>query len=164
MSAIERIGRLGRRVLATHRVPLHRGGTGLARSVVARHRPPLLDSATRLARVRGLQRRARPVEAAQVAGDSGLSDFALRWMFGDGDVGPMAGSGSPLPPAEGPPSFLPSPEEAAPMPAPPRLEHRKVEEFRPFRLSPTPPPLQREPAPDTPEAPEIGRASCRERV
>jgi hypothetical protein len=156
VSAVERIGRLGRRVFASRSVSARRGGARLARSVALRHRPPLLESATRLARVRRVdRRRAGRVAAApqQHVADPGLSDFALRWMFGDGDVAAMPGSGGALPAVDGPPTFLAAPEPPAhPVaPEPRTVVPGRFEEFGPFRLSRTPAPQAPEPVETAPE-------------
>jgi hypothetical protein len=144
---LRRIGRLGRRVLAVHTPPPRSGGMRLARVVASRHRPPLLQAATRLARAnrRGPEA-ARPGPRSAPVGDPHLSDFAMEWMFGDGDLTDFAVQG--LPEVEGPPSFLPPrPEPAAE--ATRREPGRPFEEFGPFRLSrvPAPPPAEAPAAP-----------------
>jgi hypothetical protein len=73
---------LGGRVLARRRVPIRVSGRGLARAVIERRRPSYLPAATRLARGRSLG--LRDMSAADSAVARGLSEFAARWLFGDG--------------------------------------------------------------------------------
>jgi hypothetical protein len=119
----------------------------LARVVALRHRPPLLEAATRLARAHRREPEVvRPRPRSAPVRDPHLSDFAMEWMFGDGDLTGFAVEG--LPEAEGPPSFLPPPPEPA-AEATRREPGRPFEEFGPFRLSrvPAPPPAEAPAAP-----------------
>jgi hypothetical protein len=130
----------------------------LAETVAERRRPKRMAASRRLAPRPAAG--AAAVVAAPVAA-SGLSDFATRWMFGDG-----VAEGVPFAGGAGAdydrPSFLEAPAEAAaavaPRPAIARgAELRSaVEEVGPrFRLSRTPPPPPPAPAPaDAPDAPD----------
>jgi hypothetical protein len=146
-----RIGRLGRRVLAAHRPPPRTGGIRLARAVASRHRPPLLEAATRLARAHRRGPAAAPPRAqVSAVRDPHLTDFAMEWMFGAGDLTDFAVEG--VPEAEGPPSFLPAAPEP-PAVVKPSEPAPRFEEFGPFRLSPVPA-VRAEDVP--PAAPENG--------
>jgi hypothetical protein len=120
----------------------------LAENVAERRRPKRLEASRRLA--------PRPVvtpaaAAAPVAAAAGLSDFAARWMFGDGVAEGTPFAGGAAADYERP-SFLDGPDEPRFQPrprTPPGTEPRSaVEEVGPrFRLSRTPPPPPR-PAPE----------------
>ena len=114
----------------------------LAATVTERRRPKRMAASRRLA--------PRPVVAAAAAAPvaaAGLSEFASRWMFGDGvaEGVPFAGGAA----AEyGRPSFLEDSGDAAPAALPPSPARpgtpmrSSVEEVGPrFRLSRTPPPV-----------------------
>lgn len=122
----------------------------LAETVSERRRPKRLAASRRLA--------PRAVAAAAVvapdAAAGGLSDFATRWMFGDGvaEGVPFAGGAAA---DYGRPSFLEAPAEQAlatrPAITPGMHTRSAVEEVGPrFRLSrtPPPPPAAPEPQPD----------------
>ncbi len=131
----------------------HRAGpVRVAAMVAERRRPKRLAVSRRLAPRRVY---APPAPSAQAPG-SGLSDFAARWMFGDGvaEGTPFAGGAAV---EYGRPSFLAGPDEPAPAarPAPRRSAPgpARIEEVGPrFRLSRTPPSVPA-PAPQ-PEAAE----------
>jgi hypothetical protein len=117
----------------------------IAAQLTERRRPKRLGASRRLAPAR--MRLGRPAaSAAAAANPSGLSDFAVRWMFGDG----VAEGGVPFAGGAGAdydrPSFLDEPEDEPAGPAPPALgrtptAQSRVEEIGPrFRLSRTPPP------------------------
>jgi hypothetical protein len=117
----------------------------LAENVAERRRPKRLESSRRLAP----RPAVRPAATAAPVAAAGLSDFAARWMFGDGvaEGTPFAGGASA---DYERPSFLGGADEPAfgPRPhVPPGTELRSsVEEVGPrFRLSRTPP---SPPAPD----------------
>ena len=81
-----RLRLLGQRVLARHASAPRVGGLRLAQSVVAARTPEkIVESSTRLARGRSIEApsSARP-EEARVPRPPGMSDFAARWLFGDG--------------------------------------------------------------------------------
>jgi hypothetical protein len=127
----------------------------LAQTVTERRRPKRMAASRRLAPRPAV---AAAVVAAPVAA-SGLSEFATRWMFGDGvaEGVPFAGGAG----AEyDRPSFLEAPAEAAavaPRPAIARgTELRSaVEEVGPrFRLSRTPPPAPAPAPAQEPDAPD----------
>src|SRR5690242_20323157 len=126
----------------------------LAENVAERRRPKRLESSRRLAP----RPAVRPAAAAAPVAAAGLSDFAARWMFGDGvaEGTPFAGGAAA---GYERPSFLDGPDEPAFRPRPaiaPGTELRSaVEEVGPrFRLSRTPPP----PPPPPPEAGESPQA------
>lgn len=127
----------------------------LAENVAERRRPKRLESSRRLAP----RPAVRPAVAAPVAAAAGLSDFAARWMFGDGVAEGTPFAGGAAADYERP-SFLDGADEPAlpPRPhVPPGIELRSsVEEVGPrFRLSRTPPPPpEREPAPEPRHAPD----------
>src|SRR6476619_7449907 len=125
----------------------------MAENLAERRRPKRLDASRRLA--------PRPVvtaaAAAPVAAAAGMSDFAARWMFGDGVVEGTPFAGGAAADYERP-SFLDGPDEPRfqPRPSiPPGTELRSaVEEVGPrFRLSRTPPPPP-PPAPEPLQAPD----------
>ncbi len=125
----------------------------LAANVAERRRPKRLDASRRLAP----RPVVTPVAAAPVAAAAGMSDFAARWMFGDGAVEGTPFAGGAAADYERP-SFLDGPDEPrfAPRPSiPPGSELRSaVEEVGPrFRLSRTPPPPP-PPAPEPAQAPD----------
>jgi hypothetical protein len=126
----------------------------LAENVAERRRPKRLDSSRRLA-PRAVVRPA--AAAAPVVAAAGLSDFAARWMFGDGVAEGTPFAGGAAADYERP-SFLDGPDEPSfqrrPQ-LPPGTELRSaVEEVGPrFRLSRTPPPPP-PPAPEPPQAPD----------
>ena len=79
------VASLGRKVLARRAVSARTGGRGLAKAVIERRRPSYLEAATRLARGRSLARETVPAAAElELTRPPGLSDFAARWLFGDG--------------------------------------------------------------------------------
>ena len=107
-----RLRMLGQRVLARHAPTPHVGGLRLAQHVVAARTPErIVESSTRLARGRSIATPtvARAAEAAAVPKPAGMSDFAARWIFGDGPPEgiPIAGEAAlaDMAPAERP-SFL----------------------------------------------------------
>jgi hypothetical protein len=126
----------------------------LAENVAERRRPKRLDSSRRLA-PRAVVRPA--AAAAPVVAAAGLSDFAARWMFGDGVAEGTPFAGGAAADYERP-SFLAGPDEPSfqrrPQ-LPPGTELRSaVEEVGPrFRLSRTPPPPP-PPAPEPSQAPD----------
>src|SRR4051812_42310427 len=86
------IARLGRRIISRSRRGRAAGGAQLARAVKDRRRPGRLSAILRLAS-KGTA--ARPARGEAVARRSmaepvfrapGMSEFAARWMFGDGEV------------------------------------------------------------------------------
>jgi hypothetical protein len=120
----------------------------LAENVAERRRPKRLEASRRLAP----RPSVRPATAAGPVAGAGLSDFAARWMFGDGVAEGTPFAGGAAADYERP-SFLEGADEPAfaPRPhVPPGTEPRSaVEEVGPrFRLSRTPPP--------PPPAPERG--------
>jgi hypothetical protein len=126
----------------------------LAENVAERRRPKRLDSSRRLA-PRAVVRPA--AAAAPVVAAAGLSDFAARWMFGDGVAEGTPFAGGAAADYERP-SFLAGPDEPSFQPRPqlpPGTELRSaVEEVGPrFRLSRNPPPPP-PPAPEPPQAPD----------
>jgi hypothetical protein len=119
----------------------------LAENVAERRRPKRLESSRRLAPRPAVS----PAAAAAPVAAAGLSDFAARWMFGDGVAEGTPFAGGAAADYERP-SFLDGPDEPAFRPRPaiaPGTELRSaVEEVGPrFRLSRTPPP----PPPPEPE-------------
>ncbi len=126
----------------------------LAGNVAERRRPKRLEASRRLAP----RPAVRPASAAPVVAAAGLSDFAARWMFGDGNVEGTPFAGGAAADYERP-SFLAGPDEPAfqPRPSiPPGTELRSaVEEVGPrFRLSRTPPPPPPVAPPEPPESPD----------
>src|SRR6185437_8360379 len=123
----------------------------LAQNVAERRRPKRLESSRRLAP----RPAVRPAAAAAPVAAAGLSDFAARWMFGDGVAEGTPFAGGAAADYERP-SFLDGPDEPRFQPRPqilPGTELRSaVEEVGPrFRLSRTPPPP---PPPEPPHAPD----------
>jgi hypothetical protein len=119
----------------------------LAQNVVERRRPKRLESSRRLAP----RPAVRPAAVAAPVAAAGLSDFAARWMFGDGVAEGTPFAGGAAADYERP-SFLDGPDEPAFRPRPaiaPGAELRSaVEEVGPrFRLSRTPPAPKPQPAP-----------------
>jgi len=94
------IAPLGRRLVAREARIGTTGGRRLAAVLVERRRPKRLDAATRLARsrpgTRGLLGQ-RPAAMPPIPRPSGMSEFAARWMFGDGlpEGYPLADSATP---------------------------------------------------------------------
>jgi len=126
----------------------------LAETVSERRRPKRLEASRRLA-PRGVGVAAA---AAPVAAVGGLSEFATRWMFGDGvaEGVPFAGGAAA---DYSRPSFLEPAAEPAQAPRPavaPGMQTRSaVEEVGPrFRLSRTPPPPPAAPEPQPDAAPD----------
>jgi hypothetical protein len=132
----------------------------MAARLTERRRPKRLDASRRLAppRVR-LGRFAAP--AAGAANPGGLSDFAMRWMFGDG----VAEGGVPFAGGAGAeydrPSFLEEQTEEPPAGAIPAWDRTptaqsRVEEIGPrFRLSRTPPAPTPKPKPEEHAVPPL---------
>jgi hypothetical protein len=127
----------------------------LAETVTERRRPKRMAASRRLAPPRPAA--AAAVVAAPVAA-SGLSDFATRWMFGDGvaEGVPFAGGAAA---DYDRPSFLESPAEQVTRPRPPVARGAElrsaVEEVGPrFRLSRTPPQTPTAAPAETPDAPD----------
>ena len=84
---------LGAHVLARVSAPARAGGLRLARSVAAARTPErIVETSTRLARGRSIAR-AVPEAAAELPRPPGMSEFAARWIFGDGPAEgiPIAG-------------------------------------------------------------------------
>ncbi len=107
-----RLRLLGQRVLARHARSPHVGGLRLAQHVVAARTPErIVESSTRLARGRSIATPtvARAEDKAAIPKPAGMSDFAARWIFGDGPAEgiPIAGEAAlaDMAPAERP-SFL----------------------------------------------------------
>src|SRR6185437_4014038 len=128
----------------------------LAETVAERRRPKRLESSRRLAP----RPAVRPAAAAApVVAAAGLSDFAARWMFGDGVAEGTPFAGGAAADYERP-SFLDGADEPRFQPRPqipPGTELRSaVEEVGPrFRLSRTPPPPPPPPeAGEPPQAPD----------
>jgi hypothetical protein len=147
-------GWLGDRLRRRHRVR-RASDRRLARNVAERRRPKRLEASRRLAP----RPSVRPAAAAAPVAAAGLSDFAARWMFGDGVAEGTPFAGGAASDYERP-SFLDSSEEPAfqaRASIPPGAEPRSaVEEVGPrFRLSRTPPPPPAPaPAPEPPQAPD----------
>ena len=81
-----RLRLLGQTVLARHAAPLRAGGLRMAQNVAAARTPErIVETSTRLARGRSIGRAtaARPV-VPEVPRPPGMSEFAARWIFGDG--------------------------------------------------------------------------------
>jgi hypothetical protein len=116
-----RIASLGRQILARHTALRSAGGRRLAQAVTLRRRPTrIVDSATRLARHRSFGPRTE-VEQIAVPRPPGMSEFAARWIFGEGPAeGIPFGGGAAiadLAEASGPPSFLQEREDDATAPS-----------------------------------------------
>ena len=93
-----RLGLLGQRVLARHAAPPRAGGLRLAQTVTAARVPErIVETSTRLAQGRsiGRQTASAPAAAPEAAlpRPPGMSEFAARWIFGDGPAEgiPIAG-------------------------------------------------------------------------
>ena len=149
MPVTDVIGRLGARVLARRLPPARAGGLRFARTVAARHLPGGLAAAARISRERvavARGRRARPQQELPVP--PGMSEFAARWIFGEGPVDgtPFAGGAAFEPEAVGPPSFLArrvgdepeQPEPPAAVASRGPVARGRVEEVAGFRLSSVP--------------------------
>jgi hypothetical protein len=157
------IAPLGRRLVARGKRISRAAGVRLADEVTARRQPKRLEDATRLAAGRTLPARVGRVVAAAAPPaprPAGMTDWAARWLFGDGPVEgvPFAG-GAALRDRE-----LAQPEQpAAPSPAPRRLARTpargRIEEGSRMRLSATPPPKAAAKPPDHAPAPPIRPAS-----
>jgi hypothetical protein len=149
---------LGGRVLARRRIPPQVGGRELASALIERRSSPSsLAAATRLARGRSLPRAATPArpESGHAAG---LSEFAARWLFGDGppdgipfsDAAAQAALAS-ISSETGLPSFLED-EEASPgedvnrASRLLRVTRGRVDEISSYRLSRTPLQIPGEPS------------------
>jgi hypothetical protein len=81
-----RLRLLGQTVLKRHAAPVRAGGLRLAQNIAAARTPErIVEASTRLARGRSIGRAAaaRPV-AAELPRPPGMSEFAARWIFGDG--------------------------------------------------------------------------------
>ena len=158
---VGRLRLLGQRVAARHAAPMRAGGLRLARVVAAAHRPErIVESATRLARGRsiGAARQVARIEEP-LPRPAGMSDFAARWIFGDGPPEgiPIAGEAAmaDLVPSETP-SFILERDEQQEQSAERERERRsqpvprgQIEEVRPtgFRLSRKPAVSPAAPAP-----------------
>jgi hypothetical protein len=148
---------LGGRVLARRRIQPQVGGRELASALIERRSPSSLAAATRLARGRSLPRAATP--ARPESGHApGLSEFAARWLFGDGppdgipfsDAAAQAALAS-ISSETGLPSFLE--DEEAPLgedvdraPRLRRVTRGRVDEISSYRLSRTPLQIPGEPS------------------
>ncbi len=179
-----RLRLLGQRVLARHTAAPRVGGLRLAQHVVAARTPEkIVESSTRLARGRSIEARspARTEEAA-VPRPPGMSEFAARWIFGDGPPEgiPIAGEAAlkELAPADKErPSFLVDRDQRVAREAEAaqaEVERRsqpvargRVEEVTSFKLSrrpaPVPPVAAAEtpaPPPETRSPPEAKTRSC----
>src|SRR5436190_7085148 len=101
------------RILRRRELAARAGGRLLARRVEERRRPKLLAASTRLAR----QPRADEAVPAEqpVQAPSGFSEFAARWLFGDGQVEgvPFAGAATVGSMGERPSFLDPPPERPA---------------------------------------------------
>ena len=93
-----RLGLLGQRVLARHAAPPRAGGLRLAQTVDGRTVPErIVETSTRLAQGRSIGRQAASAPAAApeaaLPRPPGMSEFAARWIFGDGPAEgiPIAG-------------------------------------------------------------------------
>ena len=145
------VGSLGRRVVARRaRAPMGIVAAQLARTVSERRRPSaVIRSITRLTRGRPTGRHAFDAPVEPVPQPPGMSEFAARWLFGDGSPeGIPFGEGAALderPDLSGPPSFMvptDEPSDHGPPLQPDRPVPRgQVQEVpRSFRLSRTPVP------------------------
>jgi hypothetical protein len=145
-SQLATIATLGRRILARRWAPALRRSVPLGHVVAARHQPVLFEASTRLARGRALGRKAR-AERDRLPGFAvppGMSEFAARWIFGQGPAEgiPFAGGAAIGSEQVGAPTFLRrAQDEAMSEPAaPPGRAQRPatrapIEEFGVFRLS-----------------------------
>src|SRR6516165_4895406 len=103
---------LGRRVLARVAAPTRVGGLRLARAVTTARTPErIVETSTRLARGRSIARAEPAAPAAEVPRPPGMSEFAARWIFGDGlaEGIPIAGEAAladMVPTRTEPPSFI----------------------------------------------------------
>src|SRR5580765_8586468 len=85
---------LGNRVLARIAAPTRAGGLRLARTITAARTPErIVETSTRLARGRSIMRAEAAAAAADIPRPPGMSEFAARWIFGDGPAEgiPIAG-------------------------------------------------------------------------
>jgi hypothetical protein len=146
---VGRLKLLGQRVAARHAAPVRAGGLRLARSVTAARRPErIVESVTRLARGRSIAPTRNVARFEEpLPRPAGMSEFAARWIFGDGPPEgiPIAGEAAmaELVPSETP-SFIVERDEQEAQAAERDRERRsqpaprgQIEEVRPagFRLS-----------------------------
>src|SRR5437763_7187454 len=121
----------------------------LAENVAERRRPKRLAASRRLAP----RPVVTPAAAAPVVAAAGLSDFAARWMFGDGVAAGTPFAGGAAADYERPsfldradqPRFPPRPQ-IPPGTAPPSAVEEVGPRFRLSRTPPAPPPPAPEPA------------------
>ncbi|HWE80174.1 MAG TPA: hypothetical protein VG265_00870, partial [Gaiellaceae bacterium] len=97
-------------MLARHAAPPRAGGLRLAQSIASARTPErIVETSTRLAQGRSIGRAASaPSAAAEIPRPPGMSEFAARWIFGDGrpEGIPIAGEAALAGMTTGRPAFL----------------------------------------------------------